>query len=73
MQSTGPEQIAERARLRDSLGVNEVVDTATAATLLGVKPQTMRRWACEGTGPIRPRRINGRLRWVLAEIRGLTA
>jgi hypothetical protein len=34
------------------------------------KPQTLRHWAMkDGTGPIRPIRINGRLAWNVAEIK----
>lgn len=47
------------------------VDTACAAYHLGRKPQTMRVWACLEDGPIRPRRVQGRLAWPVAEIRRL--
>jgi hypothetical protein len=63
----------ERRRLFDRTGVAETVETSKAAALLGYRPQTLRRWACEGSGPIRPRRVNGRLRWSVAEIRALLA
>lgn len=45
------------------------VDTACAAFHLTRKPQTMRAWACLENGPIRPRRINGRLSWSVADIK----
>jgi hypothetical protein len=45
------------------------VDTACAAHHLSRKPQTLRLWACYENGPIRPRRINGRLSWAVAEIK----
>ena len=61
---------AERA-LRASHGVEHTVDTATAALLTGYAPQTLRRWACEGSGPVQPRRVNGRLKWVVSELRAL--
>jgi len=35
------------------------------------RPQTMRASACLENGPIRPIRINGRLAWAVADIRGL--
>jgi hypothetical protein len=47
------------------------VDTACAAFHLTRKPQTMRAWACLENGPIRPRRINGRLSWAVADIKHL--
>ena len=47
------------------------IETAAAAFYLTRKPQTMRAWACLENGPIRPRRINGRLSWAVADIRRL--
>jgi len=61
----------EQRRLFERTGVDQTAPTNEAAALLGNQPQTLRRWACEGSGPIRPRRINGRLRWSIAEIRAL--
>lgn len=45
------------------------VDTACAAFHLIRQPQTMRVWASQENGPMRPLRINGRLTWSVAEIR----
>ena len=61
----------ERRALHARTDVEETVATAEAAALLGYQQQTLRRWACQGDGPIRPRRVNGRLRWSVAEIRKL--
>ena len=61
----------ERA-LRERTGIEQTLDTAPAAALIGYKPQTMRRWACDGSGPVQPRRVNGRLKWVVSELRALT-
>ena len=47
------------------------VPTACAAFHLSRKPQTMRTWACLENGPIRPKRINGRLAWAVADIKNL--
>jgi hypothetical protein len=44
------------------------VDTATAAHWLNRKPQTLRCWACLENGPLRPRRVGGRLAWAVADI-----
>lgn len=51
--------------------VDQTTDTTTAARLLHKQPQTLRRWACEGSGPIQPVRINGRLHWRLRDLRAL--
>ncbi len=48
-----------------------IVSTKIAAQALGRKQQTLRKWACEGSGPIRPARINGRLGWRVEDIRRL--
>lgn len=45
------------------------VDTAAAAYYLNRRPQTLRAWACLENGPIRARRINGRLSWNVADLR----
>ena len=47
------------------------VDTAAAAHYLNRRPQTLRGWACMENGPLRPRRIMGRLAWSVAEIRAV--
>lgn len=65
--------LEERRELHARTDVEETVATAEAAALLGYQQQTLRRWACQGDGPIRPRRVNGRLRWSVAEIRALLA
>jgi len=46
------------------------VETEAAAFYLNRRPQTMRQWAMrDGSGPVRPIRINGRLAWPVAELR----
>ena len=45
------------------------VETAAAAFYLNRREQTLRGWACNEDGPIRPLRINGRLAWPVAEMR----
>lgn len=45
------------------------VDTNCAAFHLNRKPQTLRGWACNEDGPLRPLRVHGRLAWPVAEIR----
>ena len=45
------------------------VETATAAYWLNRKPQTLRAWASQENGPLRPTRVHGRLAWSVSEIR----
>ncbi len=49
----------------------QILSTKDAAEALNRRPQTLRKWACLGTGPIRPVRINGRMGWRVADIRRL--
>jgi len=49
----------------DSLPTNE------AANYINRKPQTLRKWACTGKGPIKPNKINWRLEWFVVCLRGL--
>lgn len=53
------------------LGIERVVTTDEAAAVINRKPQTLRKWACLETGPIRPVRINGRLAWRVSDLRAL--
>jgi len=43
--------------------------TNEAAFHLNRAEQTLRLWACDESGPLRPIRINGRLAWPVAELR----
>ena len=45
------------------------VTTSQAAHYLNRKPQTLRTWACNEEGPVRPLRIHGRLAWPTADLR----
>lgn len=47
------------------------VDTTCAAFHLSRKAQTLRAWACFENGVLRPRRINGRLSWAVADLKKL--
>ena len=42
--------------------------TAEAAQLLGMQPQTLRKWAMYENGPIVPKRLGRLLRWNRNEI-----
>ena len=48
-----------------------VLPTSAAAAHLGRRPQTLRLWASEESGPLRPIRVHGRLMWPVAEVRRL--
>ncbi len=48
------------------------IPTREAAHHLNRKMQTMHIWACKG-GPIRPVRINGRLAWLVADLKSILA
>lgn len=55
-----------------ALETRTALPTAEAAQHLNRSPQTLRIWACrDGTGPLRPIRVNGRLAWKTADIRAL--
>ena len=43
--------------------------TREASYHLNRKMQTLHIWACKENGPIRPTRINGRLAWLVADIK----
>ena len=47
------------------------IPTEETAYWLNRKPQTLRAWACLGSGPIRPIRVNGRLAWKVADIQAV--
>jgi len=53
------------------LETRPVVETAQAAAYLGRRPQTLRKWACLDSGPLRPVRVHGRLMWPMRDIRRL--
>lgn len=45
--------------------------TAEYAYYTNIQPQTARIHACKENGPLRPRRINGRLHWNTADTKRL--
>ena len=48
-----------------------LLDTKAAAYYLMAQEQTMRSWAARGTGPLKPVRIGGRLRWRTSDVKKL--
>ena len=47
------------------------IPTIEAARLLCRRPQTLRKWACCGGGPIHPIRVHRKLLWPVPELRRL--
>ena len=45
-----------------------LISTADAAKLLGMQPQTLRKWAIYENGPVTPKRHGRLLRWNINEI-----
>ncbi len=64
-----PVTIEDARQLCNAVAVEHTVQTKDAAALFGLTPQTLRRWACYGSGPVTPLRLNGRLRWPVQAIR----
>lgn len=58
--TTAPTALAQETRA--------TLPTREAAFHLNRAEQTLRLWAMRENGPIRPRRINGRLAWPVAEL-----
>jgi excisionase family DNA binding protein len=56
-----------------SSGVAASLTTEECAIALGLRPQTLRKWACKEDGPIRPVRVGRRLAWSVADVRALLA
>lgn len=52
-------------------GIEAALTTDQAAVALGLKPQTLHKWACLENGPIRPVRVGRRLAWKAADVRAL--
>lgn len=58
---------------QEAFATREILTTNEAADFLGLKPQTLRCWACYGKGPISPVRIGNRLRWRLSDLEKLVS
>lgn len=59
--------------LTDGATTLELLGTVEAAHALGLSPQTLRQWACEGRGPIKPNKAYGRLFWPRADVERLAS
>jgi hypothetical protein len=64
-------QASMASRVADLYPEAAAVSTEKAAKALDKRPQTLRRWACFESGPIRPVRINGRLLWRVSDLERL--
>lgn len=49
----------------------KLLTTNEAAAFLKLQPQTLRKWAMDGSGPIQPIKIQNRLRWRLSDMQEL--
>lgn len=49
----------------------DLLSTEEFAEKISFKPQTLRKWAMDGSGPIQPIKIGNRLRWRLSDIEEL--
>lgn len=59
---------SELVRLEDLK--KPTLTTHEAAFYLNREEQTLRAWACLG-GPLRPKRVNGRLAWPVSDVKAL--
>lgn len=60
----------------NDLNIDEINDLALLTTnqtaqIFELQPQTLRKWAMNGSGPIQPIKIGNRLRWKLKDIKEL--
>jgi len=55
----------------EKISLPAVLPTNEAAAAINRRPQTLRKWACLESGPIRPIRVNGRLAWRMADLQKL--
>jgi hypothetical protein len=54
-----------------SAGFPAMLPTNEAAPTIRRKPQTLRKWASQDSGPIRPVRVHGRLLWRVSDLQAL--
>ena len=60
----------------NDLNIDQINDLALLTTnqtaqIFELQPQTLRKWAMDGSGPIQPIKIGNRLRWKLKDIKEL--
>ena len=65
------ESATARTFLPLALETRSAVETECAAFHLNRSPQTLRLWACQANGPIRPIHVHGRLAWKVADIQAV--
>lgn len=69
-QATAPQQFAPPFPPL-ALVTKPNLTTGELAYYLNRRPQTLRGWACNEDGPIRPKRVGGLLAWSTAECKAL--
>ncbi|MGB8483041.1 MAG: hypothetical protein WCD61_05810 [Acinetobacter bohemicus] len=57
--------------LRNEQYLPLLLSTNDAARVLASRPQTLRKWAMDGSGPIQPIKVGNRLKWKLKDIEAL--
>jgi hypothetical protein len=57
-----------RRRLADIFPFSSVLDNVMAARVLNLKPQTLRRWAQNQSGPFQPTRAGRYLMWSITDL-----
>lgn len=63
-----PEKSVTPSGLAATAGTRDTLSTQEAAAVINRRPQTLRKWACLESGPIRPVRIYGRLAWKVEDL-----
>jgi len=65
-----PHGLKKEKEMDDAMSLDglRIVGTRKAAEVLGRKQQTLRGWACDGSGPVRPVKVGGRLGWRVADL-----
>jgi len=64
------ERALPNKKVKDA-GLPELLTTVNAAKFLNRAPQTLRKWACLGIGPVQPIKIFGRLAWKATDLLAL--
>lgn len=55
----------------ENMNLPKIISTTEAAKALNVHPQTLRKWAKEGSSPLKPIYIGGHMAWYVEDIRKL--
>ncbi|MGJ7579820.1 DUF4224 domain-containing protein [Variovorax sp. RHLX14] len=58
-------------RLAELFPLSTMLENVAAAKVLGKKPQTLRRWSSQQSGPIQSTKVVGRIMWSIADLQNL--